>query len=70
MKNVDHGVFQVIQAPKNGGFKGGQDLISPSPNGGMDIGKINPAVPRNSSRDERLQAKIISGEIKVPTTLQ
>ena len=40
-------------------------------NGGMDVGKINPAVPKAFiDKMNELKQKIISGEVKVPTTLQ
>ena len=39
-------------------------------NGGMGLGKINPAVPKALiDKMNAIKQKIISGELKVPTTL-
>ena len=70
VKRVDQGVVQVIKATKNGNFKGDQDLQFTLANGGMDVGKINPAVPKAFiDKMNELKQKIISGQLKVPTTL-
>jgi basic membrane protein A len=71
VKRVDLGVLNVIEATKNGKFKGDQDLQFTLANGGMAVGKINPAVPKPFiDKMNELKQKIISGQVKVPTTLQ
>jgi basic membrane protein A len=71
VKRVDLGVVNVIEATKNGKFNGNQDLQFTLANGGMDVGKINPAVPKAFiDKMNELKQKIISGQVKVPTTLQ
>jgi basic membrane protein A len=71
VKRVDQGVVNVIKATKDGKFKGDQDLQFTLANGGMDVGKINPAVPKAFiDKMNELKQKIISGQVKVPTTLQ
>ena len=43
---------------------------STSKNGGMDVGKINPAVPKAFiDKMNELKQKIITGQVKVPATL-
>ena len=57
VKRVDLGVLNVIKATKDGKFKGDTDLQFTLANGGMSVGKINPAVPQALDRqDERPQA--------------
>jgi basic membrane protein A and related proteins len=70
VKRVDTGVYDAIQQAKSGHFKGGSDLVFDLKNGGMGVGKINPAVPK-SWIDEMNQYKqqIIAGTLKVPTSL-
>ena len=46
VKRVDNGVYQAIKQVKAGQFDGGHDLLFNLKNGGMDVGKINPAVPK------------------------
>jgi basic membrane protein A len=71
IKKVDLGVYKVIQASLNGRFKGNKDLQFTLANGGMGIGKINPAVPQALiAKMNAIKQKIISGQIKVPTTIQ
>jgi basic membrane protein A len=71
VKHVDLGVFKVIQATKNGKFKGDQDLQFTLANGGMGLGKINPAVPQELiTKMNAIKQKIISGQLKIPTTVQ
>ena len=47
VKRVDVGVFQAIKQVQDGKFAGGTDLYFNLENGGMDVGKINPAVPQD-----------------------
>jgi basic membrane protein A len=70
VKRVDLGVFNVIKAVKGGTFKSNRDLKFTLANGGMSVGKINPAVPKDFiDKMNDLKQRIISGEVKVPTTL-
>ena len=45
VKRVDNGVYQAIQQVKAGKFQGGKDLVFNLKNGGIGLGKMNPAVP-------------------------
>ena len=70
VKRVDLGVENVIKATKDDKFKGNRDLQFTLANGGMSVGKINPAVPQELiDKMNELKQRIISGEVKVPTTL-
>jgi len=63
-------VLNVIKATKDGEFQGNSDLQFTLANGGMSVGKINPAVPR--ALIDKMNApkqRIISGDVTVPTTL-
>jgi basic membrane protein A len=70
VKRVDNGVFQAVQQAKSGKFEGGTDLLFNLKNGGMSVGKINPAVPQ-SFIDEMntYKQQIIDGSLQVPTAL-
>jgi hypothetical protein len=58
------------QASEAGQFNGGHDLVFNLKNGGMGVGKINPAVPKSDiALMNSYKAKIIAGALKVPTTL-
>ena len=71
VKHVDLGVFNMIQATKDGKFKGDRDLQFTLANGGMGLGKINPAVPKALiDKMIGIKQKIISGDLKVPTTIK
>ena len=70
VKRVDNGVFQASKQVTEGKFKGGDNLLFNLKNGGMDVGKINPAVPKAFiDKMNELKQKIISGQVKVPATL-
>lgn len=70
VKRVDTGVYTAIQQAKSGHFKGGQDLVFDLKNGGMGVGKINPAVPKAWITEmNQYKQQIISGKLKVPTSL-
>jgi basic membrane protein A and related proteins len=70
VKRVDLGVFNVIKATKDGKFRGNDDLKFTLANGGMAIGKVNPAVPQQLiDKMDQLKQRIISGDVEVPTTL-
>jgi basic membrane protein A len=70
VKKVGLGVFQVIKATKEGKFKGNKDLQFTLKNGGMSVGKINPAVPKKFiTAMNKIKTRIIKGKLKVPTKL-
>jgi basic membrane protein A and related proteins len=70
VKRVDNGVFAAIKQVTQGKFKGGSNLLFNLQNKGMDVGKINPAVPKDLiDKMNELKQKIISGQVKVPSTL-
>jgi basic membrane protein A len=70
VKRVDNGVYQAIKQVEEGKFRGSGNLLFNLKNGGMDVGKINPAVPKALiDKMNQLRAKIISGRVKVPATL-
>jgi basic membrane protein A len=70
VKRVDVGVFEAIKQEKAGQFNGGHDLLFNLKNGGMGVGKINPAVPKSDiALMNSYKAKIIAGTLKVPSAL-
>jgi basic membrane protein A len=70
VKRVDNGVFQATKQVTDGHFRGGGNLLFNLKNGGMDVGKINPAVPKSFiDKMNELKQKIIDGDVKVPATL-
>jgi basic membrane protein A and related proteins len=70
VKRVDNGVFTAIKQVTEGNFKGGGNLLFNLKNKGMDVGKINPAVPKDLiDKMNELKQKIISGEVQVPAAL-
>jgi basic membrane protein A len=70
VKRVDTGVFDTIKQVADGKFQGGTDLNFDLANGGMDVGKINPAVPQDLiDKMNELKQEIIDGKVKVPAAL-
>jgi basic membrane protein A and related proteins len=70
VKRVDNGVFTATKQVEEGKFKGGGNLLFNLKNKGMDVGKINPAVPKDLiDKMNELKQKIISGQVKVPAAL-
>ena len=70
VKRVDTGVYDAIQQAQSGHFKGGQDLLFDLKNNGMGVGKINPAVDQSwIDLMNKYKQQIISGKLKVPTSL-
>ena len=70
VKRVDNGVYQAIQKVQNGKFVAGGNLLFNLKNGGMSVGKINPAVPKKFiTAMNAVKAKIIKKQLKVPTKL-
>ncbi|TMM07811.1 MAG: BMP family ABC transporter substrate-binding protein [Actinobacteria bacterium] len=69
-KRVDAGVFAIAQQEKTGAFAGGKDTNFNLSNGGIGLGRINPAVPKSSiAMANKFKAQIIAGKLKVPTAL-
>ena len=55
---------------KAGKFAGGTDLVFNLKNGGIGLGKINPAVTAaDKAAMNGYKAQIISGKLKLPTSL-
>jgi basic membrane protein A len=70
VKRVDNGVYQAIAKAKNGGFKGGHNLLFNLKNGGMGVGKINPSVPKaDITLMGSYKTKIVKHKLKVPSKL-
>jgi len=70
VKRVDTGVFDAIQQVKQGKWNGGHDLVFNLKNGGMGVGKINPAVPKSDiALMNSYKQKIIAGTLKLPSSL-
>ncbi len=70
VKRVDTGVYDAIKQAKDGMFQGGSDLVFDLKNGGMGVGRINPAVPKSDiALMNSYKAKIIAGTLEVPTAL-
>ena len=70
LKKVDVGVFQMVQAVKNGTFKGGGDSLYTVKNGGVGFGKVSVKAPNRAKIIAKLTAVsklIASGKIKPPT---
>jgi basic membrane protein A len=69
-KRVDAGVFAIAQQEKAGKFAAGTDTNFNLKNGGIGLGRINPAVPKASiAMANKFKAQIIAGKLKVPTAL-
>jgi basic membrane protein A len=70
VKRVDVGVYDAVKQVTDGQFKGGSDLLFNLKNGGMSVGKINPAVPQSFINEmNKYKQQIISGKLKVPAAL-
>ncbi len=70
VKRVDNGVYQAVQKVQNGKFLKGGNLLFNLKNGGMSVGKINPAVPKKFiTQMNALKTKIIKKKYKVKTKL-
>ena len=67
VKRVDVGVFNFIKAAKTGSAVGNGNLNFDLANGGMDLGKINPAVPKAIVASTlKLKQQIIDGKVTPP----
>ena len=70
VKRVDVGVFDAAKSVQQGRFKGGSDLLFNLKNGGMSVGKINPAVPQSFINEmNKYKRQIIAGTLQVPAAL-
>jgi basic membrane protein A len=70
VKRVDVAVFDAFRASKTGRFPGGKDFVFNLKNGGQDVGKISPRVPKAFiAKMNALKPRIISGKIKIPAKL-
>ena len=70
VKRVDLGVFNMVKLTLNRKFKSNRDIQFTLANGGMSVGKINPAVPKNFiTKMNQIKARIIKGTLKVPVKL-
>jgi basic membrane protein A len=70
VKRVDTAVFAFFRQSKNGTLKTGRDLVFNLKNKGQDVGKISPKVPKAFiAKMNALKPRIISGKIKIPSTL-
>jgi basic membrane protein A len=71
VKRVDVGVYNFIKAAKTGSPLGGGNLNFDLENGGMDLGRINPAVPKSIvAKTLALKQLIISGKVTPPTVIK
>jgi basic membrane protein A and related proteins len=71
-KRVDSGIYAIAQQEKSGTFAmhAGHDTNFDLKNGGIGLGRINPAVPKASiAMANKFKARIIAGKLKVPTAL-
>jgi basic membrane protein A and related proteins len=70
VKRVDNGVYAAIAQEKAGKFQAGSDLVFNLKNGGMGVGRINPAVPKAYiTLMNSFKKKVIAGTLKVPAAL-
>jgi basic membrane protein A len=71
VKRVDTGVFNFIKAAKTGSPLGGGNLNFDLANGGMDLGRINPAVPKSIvAKTLALKQLIINGKVTPPLVVK
>ncbi|MFN2627150.1 MAG: BMP family ABC transporter substrate-binding protein [Gaiellaceae bacterium] len=71
VKRVDNDVFSTIRQVKAGAFKGGQTYAYQVSNGGIDIGKISPKVPKKFVKKVMaVKVKIGKHLIKIPSTVK
>jgi basic membrane protein A len=70
VKRVDNAVFRFFQLAKAGKLGAGHDLVFNLKNKGQDVGVISSKVPKAFiTKMNAKKALIISGKIKVPSTL-
>jgi basic membrane protein A and related proteins len=70
VKRVDTAVFTAFKQSQAGKFPDGKDFVFNLKNGGQDVGKISPRVPKRFiAQMNALKPLIISGKIKIPSKL-
>ena len=70
VKRVDTATFTAMTANAKGKLKTGGDVVFDLKNGGQDVGKISPKVPKKFIAAMNVQRKLItSGKIKPPAKL-
>ena len=70
VKRVDNGVFNFIKAVRTGQPVGNGNLYFDLSNGGMDLGRISPKVPKTIVASTlALKQAIIDGKVKPPTAI-
>ena len=70
VKRVDTAVFTFYKLAATNKLGAGKDLVFDLKNKGQDVGKISSKVPAGFvTKMNAEKAKIISGKIKVPSTL-
>jgi basic membrane protein A len=71
VKRVDVGVYNFIKSAKNGAPLGRGNLNFDLENGGMDLGRINPAVPKSIvAKTLALKQLIINGKVTPPLVVK
>jgi basic membrane protein A and related proteins len=71
VKRVDVGVYNFIKSAKNGAPLGRGNLNFDLENGGMDLGRINPAVPKSIvAKTLALKQLIIDGKVTPPLVVK
>ena len=71
VKRVDNAVYTFFRQAKNGTLKTGRDVVFNLKNGGQDVGRIstNCRCAAEVKKMNALKPLIISGKIKIPSTL-
>ncbi len=70
VKRVDTAVFTAMKLSKAGTLKTGGDLVFNLKNGGQDVGKISPKVPKAFiAKMNAIKKLIIAGKVKPPAKL-
>jgi basic membrane protein A and related proteins len=70
LKKTDIAVFDTIRDTANGRFRGGGNTTFTAANGGIDIGKISPKVPKAIvAKVQAVKKRLAAGQIRnIPTT--
>ena len=70
LKKTDVAVFDTIRDTVNGRFRGGGNTTFTAANGGIDIGKISPKIPRSIvAQVQAVKKRMAAGKIRnIPTT--
>jgi basic membrane protein A and related proteins len=71
VKRVDRGVYNFIKAVQSGQPLGEGNLNFDLENGGMDLGRVNPAVPKSIVASTlKLKQQIIDGKVNPPLVVK